>query len=151
MQIRTSVRLFLLLLLICTALLLPTALFAQATTGSITGTISDDQGAGVPGVSVTAKNLATGASRDSVSMAGGTFTIDLLIPGTYSIATELSGFQPTRVERVVVSLGTATHLTLKVRVGVSENLTVTAAAPVVETRWQFRTSRPTAVTSSTSS
>jgi outer membrane receptor protein involved in Fe transport len=132
MQTRTFVRLSF-LVLICAALLLPTALFAQTTTGSINGTISDDQGAGVPGVTVTAKNVATGASRDAVTTAGGTFTIDLLSPGVYTVATELSGFQPTRAERVVVSLGSATTLRLKVKVGVTETMTVTAAAPVVET------------------
>jgi outer membrane receptor protein involved in Fe transport len=111
----------------------PVLLFGQVTTGSITGLVTDDSGGALPGVTVTASNLATGATRTVVSTSTGNYTIDLLTPSTYSLSGDLSGFQPAKVARVTVSLGSQTTLNLKMKVGVAETLTVTAAAPIVET------------------
>ena len=124
-------RLRLLALVVC--LVAPLTAFAQVTTGSIQGTITDDSGAALPGVTVTAKNTATGVTRTAVTEGSGDFSIPLLQPGTYEVTAELDGFRPTRADRVVVNLGSDVTLRLKMQVGVSETMTVTAAAPLVET------------------
>ena len=124
-------QIFRLLLVVC--LLSPAALFAQSSSGSISGTITDDGGGVLPGVTVTATNIATGTNRISVSNSAGHYQIALLPPGTYRVAGELSGFQPARLDRVVVNVGTDVELDLRLRPGVAETVTVTAAAPVVET------------------
>jgi hypothetical protein len=113
--------------------LVPALVFSQSTTGSITGAVTDDSGAALPGVTVTAANLATGATRTVVSTSTGLYTIDLLVPAIYSVRGEMSGFQPARIARVVVNIGTSSTLNLKMRVGVAETVTVTAVAPIVET------------------
>ena len=60
------------LLLICATA------FAQQTTGAITGRVTDEQGAAIPGATVTAKNAATGLTRSEVSDAEGLYRLCLL-------------------------------------------------------------------------
>lgn len=116
------------------ALLLPAAaLFAQSSNGSISGTITDDQGGALPGVTVTATNAATGVNRTAVTNASGHYQIALLPPGTYTAEAQLEGFQAVRREKVVVNVGTDVTLNLMLRVGVAETVTVTAEAPLIET------------------
>lgn len=113
--------------------LTPLAVFAQSSTGSISGTATDDSGAAIPGVTVTATSAATGATRTAVSNSAGHYELALLVPGTYAVAAELSGFQPQKFQKVVVNVGSATTLDLKLKAGVSEEMTVIAAAPVIDT------------------
>jgi len=113
--------------------LAPFAVFAQSSTGSISGTATDESRAAIPGVTVTATNTATGASRTAVTNSAGHYELALLVPGTYSLSGELAGFQPVKFSKVVVNVGSATTLDLKLRAGVSEEMTVIASAPVVET------------------
>ena len=123
-----------LLVLVCLLLLMvPFNVFGQSSNGSISGTATDSTGAVLPGITVTATNLATGVARTSVSNETGHYQIGLLPPGTYSVKGELSGFQPSLHEKVVVNVGTDVTVDLKMKTGVSETVTVTAAAPVVET------------------
>jgi len=65
--------------------------FAQAT-ASITGRITDQAGAVLPGVAVTVTNTATGASRNTITNAEGLYTVPALLAATYNIKVELSGF-----------------------------------------------------------
>jgi hypothetical protein len=111
----------------------PFSAFAQSSTGSIAGTVTDDAGGLLPGVTISAVNTATGLSRTSVSNSVGHYEVPLLPPGTYSIATELSGFQPVKYPRIVVNVGTQSTVNFKLKQGVAESVTVTAAAPLVDT------------------
>ena len=120
-----------LVLVVC--LLTPIAAFAQLTTGSINGTITDDSGAALPGVTVTAKNVATGVARTAVTESDGSYAIPLLQPGTYDVTAELDGFAPAAARAIAVNLGVNVDVRLKLRVGVSESMTVTADAPLIET------------------
>ncbi len=125
-----SVRRTLGLLSLCLSLTM--SLFAQSSTGSISGTISDDSGAALPGVTVTAVNLSTRGTRTAVTNASGAYQLGLLPPATYSVEATLEGFQPVRRERVTVNIGTNVPLDVSLRVGVSETVTVTAQAPLIE-------------------
>ncbi len=113
--------------------LAPLALFGQSSNGSISGTVTDESGGALPGVTVSAVNAATGAERNSVTNSSGRFQLALLPPGTYNVKADLSGFQAMRRERVIVNVGTDTTLDLTLKPGVAETVTVTAAAPVVDT------------------
>jgi outer membrane receptor protein involved in Fe transport len=108
-------------------------LFAQSSTGSISGTVKDDSGAALPGVTVTATNAATGVSRSTVTNASGYYQLALLPPATYSVEATLEGFQSVRRAALVVNIGSAVTFDVLLRVGVSETVTVTAAAPLIET------------------
>src|SRR5688572_31941723 len=69
------------------------ATFAQGGNSTISGTVFDQDKAVLPGVTLTVTNEATGISRDTVTGAEGLFVIPTLLPGTYSVRAELSGFQ----------------------------------------------------------
>ena len=113
--------------------LLPLGAFAQSTTGSISGTVADNTGSALPGVTITSVNTATGAVRSTVSNEAGRFQLGLLSPGKYDVMAELDGFQPVKQSAVTVHIGTDVTLSLKMSPGVSETMTVTASAPLIET------------------
>lgn len=112
---------------------MPLCVFGQSSNGSISGVVTDDTGAVLPGVTVTATNAATGTARSTVTNPQGQYAIALLPPATYTVTAELSGFQPLKLGNITVNVGTDVALNLKMKVGASETLTVTAAAPLVET------------------
>ena len=114
------------------AILVPFAVFAQSTTGSISGTITDASGSVLPGVTVTATNTSTGLARTVVTNDAGHYELQLLPPGVYRTAAELSGFQPVHA-LLNINVGTANTFDVKLKPGVAETVTVTAATPIIET------------------
>src|SRR5688572_29004270 len=109
-------------------------LFAQATTGEVTGRVNDSGGLPVPGVTVTASNTATGFSRSTVSTEDGAYTITLLPPGRYSVAAELTGFRRAVRDDVDVVVGGRPTVLLELQVGaLTEVVRVTGASPLIET------------------
>jgi len=115
------------------AFLVPLAAFAQSSNGAINGNVTDNAGGALPGVTVTATNTGTATTRTAVTNGTGHYEIPLLIPGTYRVSGELSGFQPVKFDSVVVNVGTTVTLDFKMKPGVAETVTVTAAAPIIET------------------
>jgi outer membrane receptor for ferrienterochelin and colicin len=115
------------------AAVVPFSAFAQSSNGSISGTVTDEAGAVLPGVTITAVNTATGLSRSEVSNPVGHFSIALLPPGIYSVSSELSGFQAVKFDRITVDVGSDSGVNFKLKPGVTESVTVTAAAPLVDT------------------
>ncbi|MBI2187562.1 MAG: TonB-dependent receptor [Acidobacteria bacterium] len=120
-----------------TALVLAaTAVAAQERFGTLTGTVTDQQGVPVPGVTVVIANTVTGESRTFVTDVMGQYIAPDLNPGRYTVAFELSGF--TRVERTDISvlLGRTFVVDAQLRVGqVTETVQVTAErAPLVDLR-----------------
>ncbi|HEX3071265.1 MAG TPA: carboxypeptidase regulatory-like domain-containing protein, partial [Thermoanaerobaculia bacterium] len=122
--------LFAIALLIATV---PFPAFAQSSNGSISGNVTDASGGALPGVTITAVNSGTGLTRTSVSNAAGHYEIQLLPPGTYSVSSELSGFAPVKYGKIVVNVGTDSTVNFIMKQGVSESVTVTASAPLVDT------------------
>ena len=112
-----------------------TVAFAQVEQGTITGTVVDKSGGVVPGARVVATHVDTKVSRDTVSNASGNYTIPYLRAGTYEVSAELMGFTTARVEGVVVSVGSTASVNLTLApAGLTENVTVTAAAPHLESQ-----------------
>lgn len=108
-------------------------LFAQGGRAEIRGTVVD-QGKGVlPGVTVTITDENTGISRNTVTSGDGTFVVPTLLPGTYTVKAELTGFQATTRTGLVLNVGQEMSLTLTLSVGgLAEQITVTGEAPLVE-------------------
>lgn len=111
--------------------LFQTAIFAQ-TSGSLSGTVQDPNGAPVAGASVTMKNLATGDDRKGTTNDRGVFSFNLVTPGTYTITVETTGFKKSVATDVGVSVSKETQLTIGLEIGVaSETVTVTSAQEVI--------------------
>src|SRR5436190_5076375 len=104
------------------------------TTGRIVGTVVDQQGAAVPGVTVTATSPQLQGSRTSITDAAGEFRFLAFPPGNYFIKAELSGFQTVERSDVQVNTNSTVSLPLTMAVaGVSQSVDVVAASPVVDT------------------
>ena len=86
------------------------------TTGSMSGTITDSNGAVVPGASVTVTNIATGAERKTTTSESGTFSVPNLQPGNYSVAVESSGFKRSLAPQVVVGVSTVAQVAMTLEV-----------------------------------
>ena len=106
---------------------------AQTTNGVISGIISDAQGGVLPGVTVTARNVDTGVTRDGTTESDGRFRLAGLLPGRYELKAELQGFGTVTVPEVTVAVSSETtrNVTLQVQ-GLQESVTVTGEAPVIE-------------------
>ena len=99
---------------------------------SVSGRVSDSQGAVVPGATVTARQVETDVSSSVVSDAGGRFRFAYLRVGTYDLSVQLAGFAEAR-RRIAVSVGAAFEIPIVLAVeGVAATVTVAAEAPVLE-------------------
>lgn len=106
---------------------------AQQTESRIVGKILDPSGAAMPGATITVTSKDTGAARTEVAGADGTFTVTNLGPGAFELKAELDGFQPTTKD-VVLGVGQVASQTLTLAVAaLTESVTVSAAAPVIDT------------------
>jgi hypothetical protein len=100
--------------------------------GDITGIVTDQSGAVVPGASVTLKNNDTGQTQTATTNPSGVYRFSLLSPGQYTVSVSASGFQ--NVERPVnVAVGQASVLNLQMSVGsASQTVEVTAEGGMVQ-------------------
>src|SRR5947209_18476080 len=105
---------------------------AQTLDGSVTGSVRDEQGAVIPGAAVTLRG--PDATFEFVSDDNGAFRFLHLQPGAYRVAAALAGFRQAATDVNVVS-GHNVELALTLRVGgVSDTVTVTASAPMVDAK-----------------
>ncbi|MEW6322306.1 MAG: carboxypeptidase regulatory-like domain-containing protein [Acidobacteriota bacterium] len=121
-------------LFVLSAWLVPLDAAAQAT-GAIRGIVTDESGALMPGVTVEATNVATGQVRSAVTGADGVYTLLQIAPGRYEVKATLSGFKTVVRDGITVTVETTARVDLRMSVGgLEEQVTVTADAPLVETR-----------------
>ena len=108
---------------------------AQVQTGSILVRAADQQGAVMPGVTVTiTSSVLVAGSMTGVTDAGGVFRFPSLVPGTYGVKMELTGFQTVNRENIIVLVGQTTPVEFSMKVAsLAENITVTGASPTVDT------------------
>jgi hypothetical protein len=112
------------------------AVFAQSTAvnGTIEGTVKDDQGALLPGVTVTVTNIDTNDQRVVVTNESGLYRAPLLSLGTYRVGAELQGFKKFEQTGITLRAGQTAIIDVQLGVGaVSETITVTADAPLIDT------------------
>jgi hypothetical protein len=107
---------------------------AQEFRGTITGTVVDASGAVVPGATVTITNVARGTDVVVVTTDVGYFQAPYLIPGSYRITVELSGFKKLVREGIELRVDDRLQLELPLEVGgAEEQVTVTAETPLLDT------------------
>lgn len=108
--------------------------FGQAAaTGTISGHVSDASGAPVPGASVVATNLQTGARYTAASSSDGLYTLQFLQPGRYSVEASQTGFQKVVQPRVDVVAASNPTVNLTLSLGaVSQTVNVSSRVSLVE-------------------
>jgi hypothetical protein len=105
----------------------------QITTGTIQGTVTDANGAIVPGANVEIRNLETNLSRSLTTDDGGRFVALALPPGKYSVTVSKQGFATGVAERLDLTVGQALSLPVTMKISqVEERVTITAT-PTVDT------------------
>jgi len=107
---------------------------AQEYRSTLTGRITDPAGAAAPGVKVTATKVDTNEHFPTVSGPEGFYTIPQLLPGTYEISAELTGFK--RYVQTGIELASTSRLAVDIRLtlgGATESVTITSDAPPLQT------------------
>lgn len=106
--------------------------FAQLQSGNLYGTIVDDQGAPLPGVTVTL--TGPGAPAVQVTDAQGRFRFLGLSPGSYRLDSQLEGFSSVNYPNIVINIGRNTEIEVTMNAAVEDVITVTAESPLLDER-----------------
>ncbi|MGC1158036.1 MAG: TonB-dependent receptor [Acidobacteriaceae bacterium] len=120
-----------LLILLCA----PNWMFGQAgATGAILGTVSDVTGAVVPNAKVTITNVATNVPFVTTTSSSGDYLAPSLIPGSYSVTTEMQGFQKSVTTGLTLTVDQSLRVNIILKPGaVTQTLSVTAQAVSLDT------------------
>jgi hypothetical protein len=107
---------------------------AQLTSGIISGTVTDQSGAAIPGANVTVKHVEMGTVRGTLTGASGRYELSNLQPGSYEVTASSEGFQSSLRTGISLSVGRTAVVNHSLQVGsVAEQVTVTGEAPLIET------------------
>ncbi len=109
--------------------------FAQLTTGEIFGKATDATSAAIPGVTVTLEGASLQQPLVAVTTSTGAYRFPQIPIGSYTVTFSLSGFTTVKREKIVVQTGFSAEINARLDVStVQETVTVSGAAPVVDTK-----------------
>jgi len=112
----------------------PSSSNAQVLYGSLTGSVTDPQGAVVPDVKVEALNVATGVTRTASTNGDGLYLFSALLPGTYKVTFKPANFGVRAVENVHVDANNLVRVDMQLALmQQTESVTVTSAPPLLQT------------------
>ncbi|MBA2306312.1 MAG: TonB-dependent receptor [Acidobacteria bacterium] len=116
-------------------ILFTSGMLAQGATGIITGTVTDETGAVLPGASVTIRNDDTAAARDLATDADGRFRAPDLLPGPYSVTATLQGFATIARSGIRLTIGREAVVDFSLKVGqIADVVNVVGEASTIDTR-----------------
>jgi hypothetical protein len=108
--------------------------WGQEVTASITGTVTDPQGAALPGATVTATSQERGQTFTALTNDSGLYRIAQLPVGTYTVKVEKSGFSLASYPAFVLTLNQVARVDVAMKVGqTSETVEVSGSAPILAT------------------
>jgi hypothetical protein len=108
------------------------ALHAQGY-GSISGTVTDETGAAIPGSTIVVTQVETGRQTTAISSQTGSFVLTTLPPAAYTVKITQPGFRTFEQKGIILQADQALTLTLKLSIGqVTETVEVTSAAPQID-------------------
>ena len=111
-----------------------TPLRAQVATGTILGNVSDSSGGAVPGATVTATNVDTQSSRDTITDESGQYALRLMPLGNYKVDVTLTGFKTFSQTGIVLEVGRNARIDVTIEPGnIAESVSVVSDAPLVDT------------------
>ncbi len=118
---------------LCIGLAMTGSALAQTFTGGLRGAVKEAGGV-IPGVTVELINEGNGATRDAVTNDAGEYSFAAVTPGTYTVKATLTGFKTYESKGVRISTQQFVTLDVLLEVGqVQETITVTGAAPLIDT------------------
>jgi hypothetical protein len=121
-------------ILFCVMALNAPRVLAQAVFGSIIGTVTDPQGNAVVGAKVTVTSTTKSFSYDTTTNESGNYSVTHLIPDTYKVHIESTGFQATEIANVVLNADSAATVNAQLVVGaVTQTVEVTGDIPQLQT------------------
>lgn len=110
-------------------------LLAQTQTGTITGLVTDEQGAILPGVTVTLESPALMRPQSTATTAQGSYSVIALPPGGYTVRFELDGFRAVERAGIRVNVAVVTSVDQALTVAsVTETVTVSGQSPAVDVK-----------------
>ncbi|MGH9841848.1 MAG: TonB-dependent receptor domain-containing protein [Blastocatellia bacterium] len=113
---------------------IPPAFGQTASTGVLSGAVTDPQGATVAGAEIKVTNVANGATRTVTSGSDGSYLLPLLPPGSYRVEVVVSGFKRVKLEGVRIELTNTTTLEIRLEVGAADQqVTVRGDSNLVKT------------------
>jgi hypothetical protein len=117
------------------AILLVTALSAQTPTGKIFGTVTDEQGGPLPGVTVEATSPKLVGKSAVVTDDNGVYRLFALTPGLYRVVFSVQGFKTVTREGIVVAIEQSVKLDVVLQVGaIEEEVTVIGQSPLIDVK-----------------
>ena len=106
----------------------------SSSTGTVSGSVTDQTGAVVAGATVSLTDVSTNIPRSTTTNSKGSYIFVDVTPGTYNVAISKAGFETTKTERQVVNVGTLLTLNLSLRLGrATEVVEVTAVGNELQT------------------
>lgn len=124
---------FAVFLMVFVFLLCPMLIQAQVTSGTLRGYVVDENNGPIPGVTIEIISTAMMGRRSLVTDAKGAFRFLFIPPGKYNICAKLEGFQDCWMNGVPVQVAKTSTANIVMKIGVSETIEVTAAAPLIDT------------------
>ena len=120
--------------IIAAAFVTVAAIFSQEFRATVSGTVTDAQGAVIPGAQVEVRNLETNASVSTVSNEAGSYVAPFVPPGRYSVSVSRDGFKRAVRDNVELRVGDRLRIDFQLEIGVvAEQVTVSASAELLET------------------
>ena len=121
-----------LILTLALILCCPLASFAQSNRGGITGTVTDNTGAIIPGATVTVTNIGTNQSQKFTTSEQGNYVVTLLDPVAYRITVEARGFKKAVISNVKVDTASTVTANVTLELGdLSTEVTISAETPLL--------------------
>jgi hypothetical protein len=112
----------------------PLAKAQQGSSAELNGTVTDPQGAVIPGVTVTATDTATAVSTSATTTGSGVYTFAALPPGQYRLTATHGGFQSSTMTDITLHVGQLLTIDVHLAVGqTAQNVTVSEDAQLLET------------------
>src|SRR5262245_15718477 len=119
---------------VVTALLVPVSAASQSFYGSLVAVVEDPQGGVMPGATIVLVNTATNDRREGVSAEDGTYRFVNLVPGTYRLEVELTGFQRYVRDQIQVNVQSTPRIGVTLQLGsLQETVSVSGEAPQLQT------------------
>jgi hypothetical protein len=110
------------------------AAYGQVASATLAGTVEDQSSAAIAGAAVTAAQKSTGFARSAVTDGRGSYVLDQLAPGEYTVSVRKPGFQEYSATRIVLEVNQKARYDVRLAVGTGqEQITVTAAVSPLNT------------------